>query len=659
MLMYEGRFGEASSRFREVVELDEAAKFPPQIRQEMTVLRGVLALRRGELDNCIACLGPSSCIFPIAPEAVHERQAGSREAIRYFAEYLRDRPDDVRVRWLLNLAYMTVGEYPEKVPADQLIPIDHFRSTLDPGHFANVAPTAGLTVRGPNQAGGAVFDDFTGDRLPDLMTTSLDSDRGASFFINHGEGKFEEHSSSAGLDDQVYALNLVQADYDNDGDLDVVMLRGGWEKPMRMSLLRNRGDGTFDDATLSAGLGLPIATESAAWADFDDDGHLDLFVCGESSASNRDPCDKCRLYRNKGDGTFEDVAARAGVTNDRYAKGCAWGDYDGDGRVDLFVSNRAEPCRLYRNVGGGRFHDMAPTLGVTGANRSFACFFWDYDNDGMLDLFVNDYSLTLAEYAGLVLGVRPSHDCGPRLYHNLGARGFRDVAREMGLEPTIASMGCNFGDIDNDGDLDLYFGTGGMSFSYLVPNRLLENVGDRFEDVTLSSGTGHLQKGHGVSFADYDADGDLDLFVEAGGGVPGDRSYNLLFRNPGNANHWLKVDLVGTKTNRSAFGARVRAVVDQPGGPARVIYRTVGTNASFGGNSLVVSLGLGAATRVAELEVTWPTSRTTQTFRDVPADQGIDIKEGEAVYRPWHWPARRASTTQRPAKTGTSASAAH
>jgi hypothetical protein len=194
-------------------------------------------------------------------------------------------------------------------------------------------------------------------------------------------------------------------------------------------------------------------------------------------------------------------------------------------------------------------------------------------------------------------------------------------------------MGSNFGDIDNDGFLDFYLGTGWMSYSGLVPNLMFRNVGgERFEDVTTSSGTGHLQKGHGVSFADFDDDGDLDLFCEAGGAVPGDRSYNLLFRNPGHGRHWLRIKLIGTKTNRAALGARIHARVKGADGRERSIYRTVGNNGSFGGNSLVEHIGLLDATRVESLTITWPASKTSQVFRDVAADRTISITEGlEAI----------------------------
>jgi hypothetical protein len=152
--------------------------------------------------------------------------------------------------------------------------------------------------------------------------------------------------------------------------------------------------------------------------------------------------------------------------------------------------------------------------------------------------------------------------------------------------------------------------------------------GKKFEDVTMSSATGHLQKGHGVSFADYDNDGDLDLFVEAGGAVPGDGAYNVLFRNPGHGRHSLKVKLTGTKTNRAALGAKIRAVIVGADGSKRTIYRTVGNNSSFGGNSLVELIGLQSEVKVNDLEISWPGSKTTQVFHDVAGDQTIEIVEG-------------------------------
>ena len=639
--MYEGQFDGASASFEKAQALGREAGTSADQLDQITAIRGIVALRRGEISNCIACVGPSSCIYPIAPEAAHKQQEGSREAIAHFTEYLKHKPGDLRVRWLLNLAYMTLGEYPEKVPAKDLIPVDGATSKPPGDPFTNVAVAAGLTTRGPNLAGGSVFDDFTGDGLPDLFTTSLDADRGASLFVNKGDGTFEDRSKAAGLDDQVYALNAIRADYDNDGHPDVLLLRGGWEKPMRMSLLRNKGQGVFEDVTIAAGLDLPIATEAGAWGDYDNDGLVDLFVSGEylSPAGDvpgvkPDPRNRCRLYHNEGNGKFIDVAAKAGVDVAQCSKGAAWGDYDDDGKLDLFVSVMNRPSRLYHNEGSGKFRDVAPELKVTGSDRSFACWFWDFDNDGKLDLFVNDYAISLAETAAIALKLPIDKPTRPRLYRNLGKDGFRDVTTEVGLDRATSPMGANFGDIDNDGFLDFYLGTGGMSFEYLVPNLMFRNLGGKtFEDATMATRTGHLQKGHGISFADYDDDGDLDLFVEAGGAVPGDNAYNILFKNPGSGKHWLKVKLVGAKTNRSALGAKIRATIKDAAGASRSIHRTVGNNGSFGGNPLLELIGLGDATSVSELIITWPTSGTTQTFRDLKADQAIEITEGVDAFK--------------------------
>jgi len=636
LLIYLGRFDEAAGAIEKVLAIGEADTMPPSSKAKLILLLGVIALRQGEVANCIQCVGPSSCIFPIARDAVHQHKAGSREAIKHFAKYLESVPGDLRVRWILNVAYMTLGEYPDKVPPRYVLPLDTFQSVVDVGRFQNVAPLVGLTSRGPNQAGGSVFDDFTGDGLPDLFTTSLDVDRGASLFVNRGDGTFVERSEEAGLGDQIYALNVARADFDNDGKLDVLLLRGGWERPMRMSLLRNIGNGTFEDVTLASGLGEPIASESACWGDYDNDGLVDLFVCGEYAPESRsvksippDARNHCRLYHNEGHGKFVDVAAAAGVAGELYTKGSAWGDYDGDGRLDLFVSNFYGPCRLYHNEQDGTFRDVAPELGVTGPSQGFACWFWDYDNDGRLDLYVNDYTTTLAEFVAIASKTAHQPSSRPRLYRNVGAAGFRDVTSEVGLDRAVMPMGCNFGDIDNDGFLDIYLGVGRMALESLVPNLMLRNsAGRRFEDMTMSSGTGNLQKGHGISFADWNCDGDLDMFLEAGGGTPGDRAHNALFQNPGHGRHWLKVKLVGTQSNRAAMGARIQAAVRGADGTSRSIYRTVGNNSSFGGNSLVESIGLADASRVAELVISWPASGTTQTFRDIAADEAIEITEG-------------------------------
>ena len=452
-------------------------------------------------------------------------------------------PDDLRIRWLLNLAIMTLGEYPAQVPRDWLIPMDERAPMGQVVRFENSAAKAGLATGGPTMAGGSVSDDFNGDGRPDLLITSLDTDRGASLFVNRGDGTFADRSRLAGLNDQVAAIRAAAADYDNDGDLDVVLVRGSGEMPMRLSLLRNDGKGAFEDVTSSAGLGDSIAAASAAWGDYDCDGFADFYVCGEYLSDSSDPGvilldprNRSRLYHNERDGTFKDVAGEVGVAGEHRAVHSTWGDYDGDGRPDLFVSSWDGPCRLYHNEADGRFHDVAAERGVAGppGHHSAACFFWDFNNDGRLDLLVGDGDLTIADVIGHRLGHPPRRDCHPRLYRNEGSAGFKDVSREAGLDLPIPALAANFGDLNNDGFLDLYFG-GGMTGELMpAPNVLLLNrAGQRFEDVTRSSGARRLQTGHSIAFADANGDGSLDLVVTSGRASPGSREDHVLLRNRG------------------------------------------------------------------------------------------------------------------------------
>jgi hypothetical protein len=214
----------------------------------------------------------------------------------------------------------------------------------------------------------------------------------------------------------------------------------------------------------------------------------------------------------------------------------------------------------------------------------------------------------------------------------MGGKGFQDVTKEVGLDLVFATMGSNFGDFDNDGFLDMYLGTGDPLLSSLVPNRMLRNLGGkRFVEITGSSGTGHLQKGHGVACGDWDRDGNLDIAIELGGTVPGDQYHNVLFQNPGQGNNSLTVKLVGKKTNRAAIGARIKVVTagDRP----LTVYRHITSGSSFGANPLEQTIGVGKANKIALLEIYWPTSRATQTFRDLSVNQFIEITEFSSEYR--------------------------
>jgi FG-GAP-like repeat/ASPIC and UnbV len=622
----------------------------------------VADLRLGEQQNCVAMHNPESCLFPLAGGGVHTVQTGPRAAVKEYLAILERFPEDLTARWLLNVAYMTIGEYPDKVPEKWLIPPSALRSDYDLPRFPQVAAEVGLNTVG--RAGGVIADDFDGDGLVDLMVSRIGlSERDqVRFFHNDGTGTFTDRTAEAGLTGITGGLNIMQTDYDNDGRLDFLIPRGAWgmqDGKHPLSLLHNDGNGHFTDVTVKAGLLSFHPILSAVWADFDNDGFLDLFLGRESvtpyglwNFSNyfADPVKDrpvglpdfhthpCALYHNNGDGTFTDVAAQAGADVVGLVKGVTAGDYDNDGRMDIYISRLLEPNVLLHNDGSLRFTDVTKRAGVADPIFSFPTWFWDYDNDGWLDIFVGDSpthlglydnaSLVAADYLGLK---RPESKTpyATHLYRNNHDGTFADVSARVGLDRVFLPMGSNYGDLDNDGWPDFYLGTGNPSYDGLVPNRMFRNdAGKRFQDVTTAGGFGHLQKGHGVAFADLDNDGDQDVYVVMGGAFTGDVAYNALFENPGNTNHFIKLMLEGVKTNRSAVGARLQLTVDTPHGP-REIFSTVSSGGSFGSSPFRREIGLGDATGIRSIVVTWPTTGKTQRFEGPPMDCAYRLREGE------------------------------
>jgi hypothetical protein len=272
---------------------------------------------------------------------------------------------------------------------------------------------------------------------------------------------------------------------------------------------------------------------------------------------------------------------------------------------------------------------------------SFPTWFWDYNNDGWLDIFVSGYGanidafspgnsghITLDELVKDKLGL-PSKAEKPCLFRNDGQGRFTDVAREMNLRHALLSMGASFGDLDNDGFLDFYVGTGTPYYGCLLPNEMFRNDGGReFQNVTTSGGFGHLQKGHGISFADLNNDGQQDVLSNMGGAYTGDNYFDALFANPGHAQHWVTLKLVGMKSNRSAFGARIKVVVTESG-QKREIHRAVGSTSSFGTTPLRQEIGLGGAAKIDRLEIWWPASGQTNVVENVEVNRFYEIAEGK------------------------------
>jgi FG-GAP-like repeat/ASPIC and UnbV/PPIC-type PPIASE domain len=601
-----------------------------QTAQDFSILRrpivealGIAHLQKAAMDNGALRTSTEPCVLCPRERVGFTRTEDASRAVEYFTRYLAEKPDELEVRWLLNLAYMMLGRYPGSVPAQHLLAPAALKSAEDVGRFIDVAHESGLDSFGA--AGGLIVDDFDGDGRFDVVTSSMDTCQAMHFFRRTDSGRFAR-ASVENLAGQLGGLNIVHADYDNDGCPDILVLRGGWEIAQRKSLLHNDCHGSFTDVAARVGLAVPAtSTQAAVWTDFDNDGRLDLFVGNENGPA--------QLFRQQPDGTFVDVAAAAGVARWAFTKGVTAGDYDNDGWPDLYVSNLPGPNFLYRNNHDGTFTELGHAAGVTGPGRSFATWFFDYDNDGWADLFVASYFISVEESARTYVGL-PNNAGTLKLYRNLGDGTFQDVTRQAGLDKVFMPMGANFGDIDNDGFLDIYLGTGNPSFASLLPNVLLRNRGGKsFVDVTASSGTGEWHKGHGVAFADLDDDGDEEIIEEIGGAAPGDAHVLRLYENPGHGNDWLNVTLVGRRTNRSAIGARLTATVEDRAGVRRAVHRTVGSGGSFGGSPMRQHVGLGRGARSVTLDIWWPSSNTRQHFDGLAVNQSIAVEELAQDYK--------------------------
>lgn len=642
-LVYAGKTQQAIDRLtglRGEVRNGETFIFAAQ-QTQLQQLLAISYLRLGEQKNCLADHSAASCLFPVRGQGIHEAKEPSRKAITLYTQMLHRRPDDLQARWLLNLAYMTVGEYPQQVPKQWLLPPERLGWADQKGSFQNIAPRVGLADVG--LSGGSLLEDFNNDGHLDVMASSWGLTDQLQYYTNNGDGTFTKQTSQAGLRGIVGGLNLVQGDYNNDGHVDVFVLRGAWlgrSGKHPNSLLQNNGDGTFTDVTQTAGLLSFHPTQTAAWGDFNNDGWLDLFIGNETSGGHEHPCE---LYRNNGDGTFTNIANEVGLDVKGFVKGAVWGDYTNDGYLDLYISRLGSPNLLFRSDAvdtsfGRQFTEVGRLAGVEEPRHSFPTWFWDYNNDGWLDIFVSGYgpgyTANPAQVAAEYLG-RSAAAATPRLYRNNGDGTFEEVTEAVGLNKVIYGMGANYGDLNNDGYLDLYIGTGGPRFSSVIPNRMFQSTqADSFQEVTAATGTGHLQKGHGVSFGDSDHDGDQDLFTVIGGAFPGDVYPNALFENPGHNNHWITLQLQGKQSNRSAIGARIQLDLNTSTGQ-RKIYAVVSSGGSFGASSLQQEIGLGQAKAIDRLKISWPVSGSVQVFHNVTMDRFYTVTEDSSYLKPF------------------------
>ena len=465
----------------------------------------------------------------------------------------------------------------------------------------------------------------------------------AALYRNTGEGTFTDITPGSGLDVELYGIGGTAADYDNDGHADVYVTALG---PNR--LLRGRGDGTFADVTAAAGVAGTGFSTSAVWFDYDNDGDVDLFVANyvewaidddlfcSLDGENKSYCtpeayagQSPTLYHNDGDGTFEDVTAAAGLDDaSSKALGVTMLDYDSDGWMDLFVANDTEPDRLYRNEGNGTFVDNGIVAGVAYseggvARAGMGVDAADYDASGRPSLVIGNFSNEMIA-----------------LYHNEGNGLFIDEAPRSAVGHSsllTLAFGCFFFDYDLDGRPDIFAANGHVAddiehvqsqVTYAQPAHLFRNLGKSgFEDVTAEVGTALTRPivARGAAYGDVDRDGDLDLLITANGGPA------RVLRNEGdNANNVLRVETVGTTSNRSGIGARVEVSVN--GGP---LWQLVKTGSSYASQSeLPLTFGLGTADAVDSIRVTWPSGQV-DLVTELDANQHVTIREGEGVVETW------------------------
>ncbi|HWZ75471.1 MAG TPA: CRTAC1 family protein [Candidatus Sulfotelmatobacter sp.] len=530
-------------------------------------------------------------------------------------------------------------------------------------HFIDVAKEAGLKepiVYGGIETknyivevvgAGVAFIDYDNDGWMDLLVlngTRLEGDPpGATnrLYKNNRNGTFTDVTAKAGLTRTGWASGVTVADYDNDGFDDLFITYYGHNV-----LYHNNGNGTFSDVTSKAGLSQSAIHygSGCTWVDYDRDGHLDLFVANYLSTTleklpkpgtNPDctwkgvavncgprglPTGFVQLFHNNGDGTFTEVSKQSGVAAaaGSYPMTCVAADYDNDGWPDIYVACDSTPSWLFRNQHDGTFREEALERGVAlsedGLEQAgMGAAIGDIDLDGNLDIFKTNFA-----------------DDTNVLYRNDGKGNFDDVTIHSGLgvETRYVGWGAGIVDLDNDGLLDLFVATGSVypevekkvpAYPFRTPRLVFRNLGDgRFEELIEEAGPGvsDVHASRGCAFGDFDNDGDIDVLVWNMNEPP-----SLLRNDLSGGGHWLKVSLIGVRTNRSAIGARVTARYGN-----RIQSQEVSAQSSFYSvNDPRLHFGLGNET-VVHLNIRW-TNGTTETVSNVAADQLVIVREGAGI----------------------------
>ncbi|MFH0981609.1 MAG: FG-GAP-like repeat-containing protein [Planctomycetota bacterium] len=502
----------------------------------------------------------------------------------------------------------------------------------------------------------AAATDYDNDGWIDLYVTNSAVGTPNKLFRNKGDGTFEEVGAQAGVakanETHGTSMDAVWGDYNNDGRLDLYIVKWGWN-----ILYRNNGDGTFTDVTEKTGVGDQGNGNAAIWFDYNDDGHLDLYVGNyfrkvdlfhlDDSRQMHEDFETARdgganvLYRNNGDGTFTDVSKELGVDDTGWTLDVAAADYDNDGDQDLFCANDFGQDRVFRNNGDGTFTNVTDIATGWDTNKGMNVDLGDYNNDGWLDLYITN--IYTKEYVKE----------GNQLYRNMGDGTFRDVAFEANVYDAGWAWAGRFWDYDNDGDLDIMVANGYISgnpmheyfrdlalevtkpgfdpidaqnwpmmgdatFAGYEPKRVFRNEGNEvFKEVAEEVGLADKSDGRGLAIADFDNDGDLDVYLSNQG------QDGVLYRNDlGNKNHWLQVELKGTHCNRNAIGTRVTVVSEG----LSQIRELDGGNGDHSQCPYRMHFGLGLREKIDYVEIRWPTGYV-ERFENVKPNQLVKYTE--------------------------------
>ena len=467
-------------------------------------------------------------------------------------------------------------------------------------------------------------------------------------YRNNGNGTFTDITDTAKVGDTGYGMGCVFADYNGDGNVDLYVTNYGVNV-----LYRNNGDSTFTDVTKTAGVECLLWSTGAAFADYDGDNDLDLYVCNyvnydlekfqekkeESVQSGKlvpnalnptvfEPQDNV-FYRNNGDGTFTDITAEAGVAaHGGRSMQAIFSDFDNDNDIDLYVANDTSENHIFRNEGNGTFTDVSAESWAADFRGSMGLAAGDYDADGDIDLFISHWiDQEYVLYRNLLDENKAAENNNPK-----HIRFVDESYSAMLAEVTLKEIGwgTSLFDYDNDGDLDIFVANGSTfqkldQPEVLIPqhDQLFRNEGDgTFSDVSKSMGIANLpaRVSRGAAFGDYDNDGDVDIFILNNYAKP------ILLRNNAtdleNSNNWLHVKLIGTNQNRSAVGAKI--LLKTP--DATQIREIYAGESYMSANSFITEFGLGKASQVHTLQVTWSNGKT-HTFQDISVNQRIQITQ--------------------------------